>query len=90
MLFIPFYTYYCWSKNIDSEMGSKIPNKHIMCGVALAVITLVVQFFNFMIGSLYLINLAMSLVIGVLVFMIAVSGNQLIEKAIKKATIFKT
>lgn len=53
-------------------------------------VALSLQFFNYMLGQMYLINIAMSLAIGTLLFMMALSGNSIIDKAVKKSTILKT
>lgn len=48
-----------------------------------------IQFLNYFVGTSFLINIAMSLVFFVLIWMIAISLNAIIEKAIKKSTVMK-
>lgn len=66
------------------------PLKHLLVGIGLAVVTVVIQFLNYMIGLIYIINIVMSLVISVLLLMIVIAGNSVIENAVKKSTILKT
>ena len=74
MLFLPFYGYYSWKKKLNniSLKGSK--TKHIFLGVSVFVITAFIQFVNYFTGTVYLINIATGVIIGTLLFMVAISG----------------
>lgn len=90
MTFVPCYAYYCWRKKAHTKIGMTTPLKHLLVGIGLAVVTVVIQFLNYMIGLIYIINIVMSLVISVLLLMIVIGGNSVIENAVKKSTILKT
>lgn len=90
MIFVPFYTYQCWRKKPNVNVGESIPKKHKILGAALVLFSLGIQFVNYILGTMYLINIAMSVVIGTLLLMVAISANPLIDKAIKKSTVLKT
>jgi hypothetical protein len=90
MTFVPCYAYYAWTKKNNLKIGTKTPLKHLLIAIALTVLTIVTQFINYMIGTMYLINIAMSLVISTLLLMIAIAANSVIEEALKKSTILRT
>lgn len=90
MTFVPYYAYYAWTKKNNLKIGTKTPLKHILIGIGLGVLILVTQFLNYMIGIMYIINIAMSLVISTLFLMIVIAGNSVIEEALKKSTILRT
>ena len=90
MIFVPMYTYQCWRKKPNSSVGESIPKKHKICAGILVTGSLAIQFVNYLLGTMYLINIAMSLVIGTLLLMVAFTANPLIDKAIKKSTVLKT
>lgn len=54
------------------------------------VIALGIQFLNFLTGTVYIINIVMSIVVCVLFLMIMISSNRIIDKAIKQSTLFKS
>ena len=56
----------------------------------MGLIALGLQFLNYMMGTMYLINIAMSVVIGALLYMVAKSSHPLVDKAVKKSTVLKT
>lgn len=87
--FVPYYAYYIWRQKTGSKVGVT-PLKHIFGGIAIAVLSFETQFMNYMIGTLYIINIVMSLVISTLLMMVAIAGNAVIEAAVKKSTILKT
>jgi cobalamin biosynthesis protein CobD/CbiB len=89
MTLIPCYTYYAWAKKNNVKVGAKTPMSHIVVGIGLVVAIVITQFLNYMIGIMYLINIVMGLVISTLFLMIAISGNSVIEEALKKSTILK-
>lgn len=88
VLFVPFYTYYCWKKK-KNQMSST-PLKYIIAGLCLGVFTFVVQFLNYSIGMIYIISIVMSVVMSVLLMLIVIAGNSIVDSAIKKSTILKT
>jgi len=53
------------------------------------VVVAVLQFMNYFTGSLFLINIALSIVCFLLVGMVVVSLNSLIDQAIRKSTLIK-
>jgi hypothetical protein len=68
----------------------KIPMKDIAMGIGLVVVVIVVQFVNYMVGIVYLINICTSLVITAMLLLLAIASNTVIESLIKKSTILKT
>lgn len=53
-------------------------------------ITIVIQFINYFIGTMYIINIVMSLVVSTLLLMVCIASNTVIDSAIKRSTILKT
>lgn len=90
MTFVPVYAYYSYRKKTNTKMQGKTPVKHLVAGVSLLLFSFVVQFLNYLIGTMYIMNIVMSLVISTLLVMIAVAGNSVIDNAVKKSTILKT
>jgi hypothetical protein len=90
MTFIPCYSYYVWTRKGNLFVKENTPIKHIFAGIGLVVLVIVIQFINYMVGLIYLINIAMSLVVTALLFMLAIAGNTIIESIVKKSTILKT
>lgn len=88
-IFVPYYTYYAWRKKKSAKAGAT-PLKHIIVGIIIAVVAFVTQFINYLVGTVYVINIVMSLVISALFMLVAVAGDSVIEAAIKKSTILKT
>lgn len=56
----------------------------------IAVVAFITQFINYLIGTVYVINIVMSLVISALFMLVAVAGHSVVETSIKKSTILKT
>lgn len=90
MTFVPSYSYYCWRKKANTKIGLATPLKHLLIGIGIGVVTVIVQFLNYFIGTIYIINIVMSLVISVLLLMVVIAGNSVIENSVKKSTILKT
>ena len=63
--------------------------KNIFIIIIYFVIVAVIQFVNYFVGLMFLINIAISLVFITLLMMILASANNPIDKAIKKSTVFK-
>ncbi len=90
MLFIPSYGYFCWNKKTDNFSLIGNNSKHLVFGISTFVLTGIVQFMNYFIGNIYLINIFMSIALAILLFTIVYTGDSLIENAIKKSTIMTT
>lgn len=90
MLFLPMYIYYCAKKKIGKAFIGTIPQKHLILGTIILLLTLFVNFLNYFLGLMYIINILMSLIFVVLLFMCLVAANSLLENLLKKSTILKT
>lgn len=90
MLFLPMYIYYCAKKKIGKAFMGTIPQKHLILGTIILLLTLFVNFLNYFLGLMYIINILMSLIFVVLLFMSLVAANSLLESLLKKSTILKT
>lgn len=64
--------------------------KYFAIIISYIVIVLGSQFLNFIIGTMYIINIIMSIVICTMLLMIALTLNRFIDRTIKQSTIFKT
>lgn len=78
MLFMPFYIYYCAKKKAGRPFIGTIPQKHLILGSAVLLGTLFVNFLNYFLGLMYIINILMSLIFVVLLFMCLVAANTLL------------
>lgn len=58
-------------------MGT-IPQKHLILGTVILLLTLFVNFLNYFLGLMYIINILMSLIFVVLLFMCLVAANSLL------------
>jgi len=85
--FVPCYTYYCYKKKVNEQYERKI--WHIIFIIVFIFFVLGVQFLNYLIGTMYIINIVMSLVISVLVLMVVIAANSIITELIKKVSILK-
>ena len=90
MLFLPFYIYYCSKKKIGRAFLGTIPQKDLILGSVTLLVILLIQFFNYLLGMLYIVNIVMSCIFFILIFMCLVGANSFFEKLIKKSTILKT
>lgn len=90
MLFIPFYIYYCSRKKVGRAFMGTIPQNHLILGCLLLFIILIIQFFNYIIGMIYIVNIVLSCIFFILFFMCFVGANSFFETLIKKSTILKT
>lgn len=87
LTFVPCYTYYCYKKKGDSEYERKI--WHIILMVVFVFIVLGIEFLNYLMGTMYIINIGMSLVISVLVLMVVIAANSIITELVKKVSVLK-
>lgn len=78
MLFLPFYIYYCSSKKVGRAFMGKIPQNHLILGTMILLLTLFVNFLNYFLGMMYLINIVMSIIFVILLFMCLVAANSLL------------
>jgi hypothetical protein len=89
MVFIPFYIYYCSRKKVGRAFLGTIPNKHLILGSIVMLFAIFFQFLNYFFGMMFLINIVMSFIFVVLLFMVLVSTNTIFDKILKKSTIIK-
>ena len=90
MLFIPFYGYYCWKKKTDSISFRGKNSVHLALGISVFIFAGIVQFLNYFIGIIYILNIVMSVAIAILYFTIAYTGDSIIDNVIQKTTIMYT
>lgn len=93
LTFVPLYTVYCYRKKYsEANQNKQSKSMAVKIGIvaACALVTFGIEFLNYILGTMYLINIAMSLVISTLIFMIVVASNSLVTELIKKVTILKT
>lgn len=88
-LFLPFYGYYCFQKKSGKVFVNPVPMRKVTLGIGLVVLIFLVQFVNYFLGTIFLLNIALSTVFFVLLAMCALSLNSIIDKAIRKSTIVK-
>ncbi len=89
MTFVPIYTYYCWNKKAGKNFILPIPTYQLIIGFIFFMLILLIQFFNYALGTEFLLNIGMSFVFVILISMCVLSVNALIDKAIKKSTVIK-
>lgn len=58
-------------------MGT-IPQKHLILGTIVFLITLFINFLNYFLGLMYIVNIVMSVIFVVLLFMCLVAANSLL------------
>jgi hypothetical protein len=75
MLILPLYFYYCSKKKIGRAFLGTIPRKDVILGTVVLLVTLLVQFMNYLLGMTYIINITMSLIFVVLIFMCLIATN---------------
>lgn len=75
MLFLPFYIYYCSRKKVGRAFMGTIPQKDLVLGSILLFIILLIQFFNYILGMIYIVNIVMSSIFFILFFMCLVGAN---------------
>ena len=78
MMFLPFYIYYCSKKKVGRAFMGTIPQKHLILGSVVLLLALFVNFLNYFLGLMYIINILMSLIFVVLLFMLLVAANSLL------------
>ena len=89
MIFLPYYTFYCWKKKSGELFVGTMKTKEIVLSVIIFVIVGVIQFINYLTGMVYLINLALSIICFLLLMMIMISINSPLDQIIKKSTIIQ-
>lgn len=87
-LFVPFYTYYCFTVKKDGRPGVK-STKEIIFFIATFIVVTLIQFINYFTGTIFIISITLSVVFFLLLIMVLVSMNNVIDMAIKKSTIIK-
>jgi hypothetical protein len=90
MTFIPSYSYYVWTRKSGLKVKRKTPKRHVLVGIGMVCIFVLVQLVNYIVGIIYLMNVAMSLVVSALLLMVAIAANTIIDSLIKKSTVLKT
>ena len=90
MLFIPFYIYYCSSKKVGRAFLGTIPQKHLILGSIIFLMALFMSFLNYFLGMMYIVNIVISVIFVILLFMCLVAGDSVLDKLLKKSTILKT
>ena len=88
-IFLPYYIYYCWKKKSGDIFVGKMSTKGLIVSVIMFVIIGMVQFLNYFTGTVFLLNLALSLVAIILLVMIVISINGVLDQIIKKSTIIQ-
>ena len=78
MLFLPFYIYYCSKKKVGRAFMGTIPQKHLILGFVILLVTLFINFLIYFLGLMYIINIVMSVIFVVLLFMCLVAANSLL------------
>jgi hypothetical protein len=89
IIFVPYYTYYCFKKKSGNVFISPINTKDLTIFIIAVVLILFIQFMNYFIGTIFIINIAISIVFSALIIMIMISINNLVDKTIKKSTVIK-
>jgi len=76
LTFVPCYAYYCYQKQANKQYERKV--WHVVLMGVFVFVVLGVQFLNYLIGTMYIINIGMSLVISVLILMVVIAANSII------------
>lgn len=85
---VPAYSFYCWKRRTAKIQG-KIPTKDKILFGGFLLFGLIIQFFNYFLGEIFLINIAMSLIFFALIYTGLTAINSGIDTAIKKSTILR-
>lgn len=88
-IFLPYYAYYCWKKRSGDIFTGKMSTKSLVMAIGLFVIIGVIQFLNYFTGSVFIINLALSLICVLLLIMIVISINSVFDQVLKKSTVIQ-
>lgn len=78
MLFLPFYIYYSSRKKTGKAFIGTIPQNHLILGIVVLLLTLFINFFNYFLGMMYIINIVMSLIFVVLLIMCLIAANSIL------------
>ena len=63
--------------------------KELVVSIILFVLVGVVQFLNYLTGTIFIINIALSLICVLLLMMIVISINSVLDQLIKKSTVIQ-
>lgn len=87
-LLLPTYSFYCWRRRIV-KIQTKLSAKEKISLGAFVFLALVIQFLNYFLGEIFLINIAMSFIFFSLIYMGLTAINSGIDTAVKKSTILR-
>lgn len=88
-IFLPYYAYYCWKKKSGNIFTGPMSTKSLIIAIILFVVIGVIQFLNYFTGSIFIINMALSVICVLLLIMIVISINSVLDQVLKKSTIIQ-
>lgn len=88
-MFVPYYGYYCWKKKSKGIFIGGMSRGELITAIGLFVVIGVIQFINYLTGSVFLLNLAMSVICFLLLMMIVISTNGVLDQVLKKSTVIQ-
>ncbi len=89
MLFIPYYFFYNTKKKPGEVFAGNMSIKELIAGVFILIVIGIVQFLNYFTGTIFILNIALSIICFLLLTMIAISINSVLDQAVKKSTIIQ-
>ena len=88
-IFLPYYAYYCWKKRSGEIFTGAMSTRTLIIAIALFVVVGVIQFLNYFTGSIFLINIGLSIIVVLLLIMIVISINSVLDQVLKKSTVIQ-
>jgi len=89
LLFVPYYLFYNSKKKAGEVFAGSMSLKELFAGIFVLVLIGVIQFLNYFTGTIFLLNIALSIICFLLLAMIAISINNVLDQAVKKSTIIQ-
>lgn len=80
------YAFYCFSSDRDQE-PRRFDIRGLLIKVGVAVLFIVVQLLNYLLGEQYLVSMALGIVFFAIVFMVLLFMNDYVDAIMKKSTI---
>ena len=88
-MFVPYYGFYCWKKKSKGMFVGGMSRGELIIAIGVFVVMGVIQFINYLTGTVFLLNLAMSVICFLLLMMIVISTNSVFDQVLKKSTVIQ-
>lgn len=89
LLFVPYYFFYNTKKKPGEIFAGNMSKKELIAGIFIVIVIGLIQFLNYFTGTIFILNIALSVICFLLLTMIAISINSVLDQAVKKSTIIQ-